>query len=814
MVTIATEGAALLQSSAALREKYCLKELDGTPKKVRLQLEDICVHTHNRGGRFPSPNRVVDLMCGILADRFNAAEAHHEGVAVQELPVEQYAAFKRKFGKEYVSYRARNKDQTQSVASLKQAFSEISTFSYGALSHCTLALGLMCIKHGAVWELPPEHKGKGLEQFMTGPGGAWDYRSMKKHSKFKDLIDVLENGMSYEILSWKILLDDPHGPRQISAALNDPQGKGVVTHEMECLACIADVVEQIISRSSGVSEVDYIEVKDECGALVPTFAGASYFQEMFIFVISIGGHNGPILKQLLEYDRRWVDHGKRTLSAASWAIVNKLGGDFPRTKVALLMRSYSMDAKGGVCPPPEQGWCELDFGTLEIIEELLLYFQCRLGPAAAALEQEERETLQASVCLRATDCFWKKHTALNKATWSKTKLRAELIAQTRELFEAFRRACPNKDGQSVFPSPEQNWLEGLSAAQDDVVTAAPSAETRKLPALTSFDDDGKPVTKEADQSGGAVSKLLVLPVGPWHQSAAAKDLDIQKWHEASILNVLSMHHHASHVTDVDVQVVYDVDSKTRWVVATKDMEVESLLLYPCCPKTKTFPLTTTNPRAVAVQVGQKRPTADAELATYWILPEFIMPEIKVASASPGDNEIESRSAQGFQPAGAASAAADAAQAEANDVHTYKFVFTGAESLHFFWAVDRLTEEDMAKKTLEPGQEAWRFNMKLVTRDLLSIAGGGQSQGTPGRSATVRVPILTNSIALERGDRLFFQISKPKVEKKQESWVKAARDEDKKRKKEKDEVAAKGAKKMKGAALSLPGTSSTGNVRVV
>ena len=92
--------------------------------------------------------------------------------------------------------------------------------------------------------------------------------------------------------------------------------------------------------------------------------------------------------------------------------------------------------------------------------------------------------------------------------------------------------------------------------------------------------------------------------------------------------------------------------------------------------------------------------------------------------------------------------------------------------------------------------------------------GGQAQGTPGRTATVRVPILTNSIPLERGDRLFFQISKPKVEKKQESWVKAARDEDKKRKKEKDEVAAKGAKKMKGAALSLPGTSSKGNVRVV
>ena len=105
---------------------------------------------------------------------------------------------------------------------------------------------------------------------------------------------------------------------------------------------------------------------------------------------------------------------------------------------------------------------------------------------------------------------------------------------------------------------------------------------------------------------------------------------------------------------------------------------------------------------------------------------------------------------------------------------------------------------------------------MCQKDLLSIAGGGNAAKAPARTATVRVPILTNSIALERGDRLFFQISKPnpKVEKKQESWVKAARDEDKKRKKEKDEVAAKGAKKMKGAALSLPGTSSTGNVRVV
>eukprot|EP00959_Pyramimonas_sp_CCMP1952_P294877 6167226-Pyramimonas_sp.AAC.1 len=100
----------------------------------------------------------------------------------------------------------------------------------------------MNIKHGAVWEIPPEHKGCGLEEYQTGPGGSWDLRKMRREERFSELVEVLDNGLLCEVLSWSTHSDTEceKGPQLIATALNDPQGKGATTHEMERLNAMAD----------------------------------------------------------------------------------------------------------------------------------------------------------------------------------------------------------------------------------------------------------------------------------------------------------------------------------------------------------------------------------------------------------------------------------------------------------------------------------------------------------------------------------------------------------------------------------------------
>ena len=94
----AAQAPQLLKRASELRAKYALRGADGEVVKATLRLEVLAVHPQNRSGVFPSPAGVVDLLCSILKDKFNKAEANHKGVAVQELPIEKHAAYKEKWG--------------------------------------------------------------------------------------------------------------------------------------------------------------------------------------------------------------------------------------------------------------------------------------------------------------------------------------------------------------------------------------------------------------------------------------------------------------------------------------------------------------------------------------------------------------------------------------------------------------------------------------------------------------------------------------------------------------------------------------------
>ena len=90
-------------------------------------------------------------MCGLLLDGFNRKEAQRDAVVVQELPDSKRPLYEKLWGKPYKSYADYNIEHTRCVEELCSAFTSVATFAYGGLSHCTLVLGLLCLKNGAVW---------------------------------------------------------------------------------------------------------------------------------------------------------------------------------------------------------------------------------------------------------------------------------------------------------------------------------------------------------------------------------------------------------------------------------------------------------------------------------------------------------------------------------------------------------------------------------------------------------------------------------------------------------------------------------------
>ena len=783
--------------------------------KAKISLEDMCIHPQNRGGTYPSAARVVDLLCGILKDRFLKEEAQHEAVVVQELPAEKKAEYELLRGKPYKTHADHNIRNTTSVEALRPAFTSLSTYSYGALSHCTLSLGLMSLKHGAVWEIPEEHKGYGLEDFQTGPGGSWDIPKMRRTEKFSELVDVLDNGLFCEVLSWDIHFDPDfaEGPALIAAALNDPQGKGVTSHEMELLKSVADLVAtaaaEAKTRGAGSDKeqnIPYDSILKECAQRHPTYAKAKWFEDMFTFVINVGAAEGQFIPQILDYDRRWVDHSKRTLSPATWAVLNQLPTECPHVKVALVMRAYSQEPRGGQCPAPETAWGQTEEAWLRQLNALLGYVRRSMAPAAAeATTEEQSATLIAGAFLTATESFFQVGV---RTKWHKgSAIVVDTVCEAVRPYYAQVREAWGKlpvNAQKDFPRPPAPWTDKLPAgpeAQDGPRSSGGREGPRPQPVLIQFNEEDRPLNKQMSELSKTQDCVMVVPVKAWHASAPSANLDTERWHQASIAEVMTAFHHQEDTCAQPVQMQYDVLAKSVHVVATEDIAEGKLLLFPWCPTAKTFPKVTGNPRAVELLVGEKRPNPVEEMQKYWALPDFRLPEVEL---KPVRAQGSTAAPEGADVEGAAPAAAGGAEDEADKAENpYHFKFGGSESLHFFWGVGRMTDEELARAQLVKGQEHWKFNVALRAQEFVTMTKCVST--APMRVCSVVAPIMHNAVPPVRGDRLTLQITKekkaPDPKKEKQAWQKEHKEQDKKRKKDADDA---GKAPHKGGRLKIPG----------
>ncbi len=93
------------------------------------------------------------------------------------------------------------------------------------------------------------------------------------------MAEVLRNGISVEVLSWRIMLEEPRGTcAKISHAINESQAVSMNTHEMEALASVTSVVDNLLKCSAVAGHVDFQEVKEIVKASLPQYVNDQCFQ--------------------------------------------------------------------------------------------------------------------------------------------------------------------------------------------------------------------------------------------------------------------------------------------------------------------------------------------------------------------------------------------------------------------------------------------------------------------------------------------------------------------------------------------------------
>jgi hypothetical protein len=85
---------------------------------------------------------------------------------------------------------------------------------------------------------------------------------------------------------------------------------------------------------------------------------------------------------------------------------------------------------------------------------------------------------------------------------------------------------------------------------------------------------------------------------------------------------------------------------------------------------------------------------------------------------------------------------------------------GAETMHPFWAVRRLTEKQLQQAKVDTPKDkmAPRFNCELLMRSMSVVCISSVSGECYNRTRLIDMPFLSNSIPLEEGEELLLEIA--------------------------------------------------------
>ena len=196
----------LIRKAAAIRAKYRVSNETISPCRM-------AVHPQNRGGVYPQPDTVRNLGLNIMAKGFSQREANHEGVCVEEMPYSERTKHSRSDGSSYEPYADYNMRQCDHPY-LEKCFSTSQDIMFGTLSHSHILLVLLSWLNGAGWKLEEEPT---LSKLLNPYG---TFSSAAVAACDEGLERVMRDGLDMDVLSWKMLVEEPTAASLISQALN------------------------------------------------------------------------------------------------------------------------------------------------------------------------------------------------------------------------------------------------------------------------------------------------------------------------------------------------------------------------------------------------------------------------------------------------------------------------------------------------------------------------------------------------------------------------------------------------------------------
>jgi len=251
---------------------------------------------------------------------------------------------------------------------------------------------------------------------------------------------------------------------------------------------------------------------------------------------------------------------------------------------------------------------------------------------------------------------------------------------------------------------------------------------------------------------------------PWREWFSFNTLGAVEADKATAVAVLHGMHEAFDVTRYPIDIV--TKSRQVRVVATSMIEPGELWLPACVPKQSRVLDATENPNAVRIDVVALRTAVAAANSpdghvlrskSFYVVPEFKQPKAVDPNTAVAAAMKEHFSADG----------------------KWLFADGGADTMHPFWGVRRLTMQQIEKERATAEADLWlpRFNCMIAWQEVTSVGVFATVQ-TENRTRKVSVPFLTVIDQVQPGEELILQVE-PTVKKiRKRTWRDLAKEEEK------------------------------------
>ena len=769
----------------AMRVKYRKMDSYGKPLRKFVPIMDLGVHQRNRGGVYPSGPRLKELCKEVGLQGFRKEEPNHACVVVEELAPAVAAVLP---GSPYEPIHAYNLRKTKDDSILCDLFTGGSlTVRLGTLSHTHIVLVLRAWVQAALWEIPADEE---RQIIFCDTAGRLSLSAVAEHNNFKEMLEVLKEGLCVEILSGQIDVEEPGAASAISWALNEGNNIALATSEITAMSVLSGEIMTQMSKDKA-QQVAYDSVVTAVKTQLGNVTADPDLPELFDFLLKIGTGRNSYIDDLLQFLEKFVNSKKRKMRLSAFKVANGVGQNYPATMVAVIKRGYRKNPKEGYVPCPEAQWAAIRPHFLRDMEDMLRFFHQACKPLIHCedlVKPQDRLKLLGNIDVAIADSVF--NTAKLSGEISSGVLRDKMAAAALPYFKAV--GLPGRMDQVDNAVAVGGWIvpafqrliPSVEAPADVASSSTDVPEHVKSNVVVHDEKLGRVVEEQEMFKNEAAKKPSAVEVSlPWRKwlspdFVASKYQGKEDADLSSVVTELAHLHEFSEVAkqqvDVKQEILSDASGKEVKgrikVVTMEKIEKGGIMLPPCVMKGQKVVPKTDHTWAVQVTVQTCKGGCQADAVVAPTVNKSRAAKTAVAEPQPAQTKIRHRtvfinpefSAPSYQ-------GVTVAPEGGESVTKWKWSYDHSESMHPFWAIQRKTKKQMAaiqglaeKEAGTPAVAAKlkpRFNTEILgqTHTQVFLSPGGVSS-----SKVVTIPYITNTMVLEKGEELWLEVQEPKA----------------------------------------------------